>query len=65
MTDFISYSEAIRLLGLRQTHRLMRQALGIKRLSPYVASRVPRKGQSVNRECFSTPVSEFRRPTKI
>jgi len=31
MTDFITYGEAIRLMGLRKTWRLMRQALGIRK----------------------------------
>ena len=35
MSDFISYAEAIRLLGLKETWRLMRLALGIRKpLSP-------------------------------
>ena len=36
MNDFISYSEAVRIFGLRVTWRMMRRALGIrKQLAPW------------------------------
>ncbi len=35
MTDFITFGEAIRLVGFKRAAQMMRQALGIKTLAPW------------------------------
>jgi hypothetical protein len=40
-TDFITFGEAIRLVGFKKAAKMMRQALGIKTLAPWPSP--PRK----------------------
>ncbi len=41
MTDFITFGEAIQLVGFNEAARMMRRALGIKTLAPWPSR--PRK----------------------
>jgi hypothetical protein len=57
MTDFITFGEAIRIVGFKKAARMLRQALGIKRqLAPWSSKGDKRGKKQTGKSVVSTRV---------